>query len=215
RGDEHGVEGVVAVLLELGSDRLLLVVAALLRRRIVRARLGQVLADADPGRELTVQCLAEEEVHHHHQRRSGEEEGAGVEQREPDPDPRVPPGPPFGHGMRYPAPGTVSMTGGSPSLRRVIMMANRATPVNGGPCSPHAFSNSCSAETTPPSACKSSASTANSLRDNPTGWPSRVTVRRCGSRRRPARSSTGGAAGRARRPRAWTRATSSAKSNGL
>ena len=48
-----------------------------------------------------------------------------------------------------------------------------------------------------------------------TGSPDTVTSRVAGSNRRSAHSSTGPAASGGRRCRAWTRATSSVKSNGL
>src|SRR5438128_828281 len=116
-----------------------------------------------------VDDLPKGEIHQRDERHAGEEERPGVEQREPDPDRRRPPAAWGGHGMRYPVPGMVSMIGGSPSFRRTIIMVNRTTPVNGSMCSSHAFSRSCSAETTPPSARSSSARTANSFRDSPTG----------------------------------------------
>src|SRR5919204_6681166 len=116
-----------------------------------------------------IQRVSEGEIHDSDQGGAGEEERPGIEQREPGPDSGSPPA--F-HEMRYPAPGMVWITGGSPSLRRSIMMVNRTTPVKGSMCSSQAFSRSCSAETTPPSARRSSASTANSLRDKGTCCPS-------------------------------------------
>jgi hypothetical protein len=77
-------------------------------------------------------------------------------------------------------------------LRRTFITVKRTTLVNGSTCSSHAFSSSCSAEATPPSARISSSSTANSLRDSSTGCSPRMTVRRWVSRRMPARSRTGG-----------------------
>src|SRR6266536_6338129 len=106
-----------------------------------------------------IERVPEVEVHESDDGGAGEEERPRVQQGEPDPDSGLPP--PC-HGMRYPAPGRVWMTGGSPSFRRSIMIVNRTTPVNGSMCSSQAFSSSCSAETTPPSARRSSASTANS-----------------------------------------------------
>src|SRR5438093_12908578 len=118
---------------------------ALLRGRSGRVRLRQVLGDADPRGDLTVQSLAQEEVHDPDQRRPRQEESPGVEQGETEADGGTPrPAARGGHGMRYPTPGTVSMTGGSPSFRRSIMTVNRTTPVNGSAGSSHAFSRSCS-----------------------------------------------------------------------
>lgn len=94
-------------------------------------------------------------------------------------------------------------------------MVRRTTPVNGSACSSHAFSSSRSAETSAPSARISSVRTANSFFDSGTYRPFLNTSRRAGSRVIPARRSTGGTAGRERRPSAWTRAASSAKANGL
>src|SRR6266540_5507629 len=95
------------------------------------ARFRQVLGDANPGRHLTVEGLAQDDVHDRYQRGAGEEERAGVEQGQTQADRRTPPAACVRHGMRYPAPGTVSMIGGSPSFRRSVMMMKRTTPVNG------------------------------------------------------------------------------------
>src|SRR4029450_348917 len=158
--------------------------------------------------------LGDQGVGHAQQQHAGEQEQAAVDQRQPGADGQ--PGEPgWRHGIRYPTPASVTTTGGPPSLRRSLRTVIRTAWVNGSACSSHAFSNSCSAETTPPSARSSSASTANSLRDSGTYRPLRYTSRRCGSRRIPARCRIGGAAGRARRPSATTRAASSANANGL
>ncbi len=61
-----------------------------------------------------------------------------------------------GHGSRYPAPVTVSTSGGSPSLRRSVMTVTRTTLVSGSMFSSQTFSRSCSALTTVPSARRSS-----------------------------------------------------------
>src|SRR6266511_4730633 len=92
----------------------------------------------------------DEEVHQEYQHDAGEQEQPAVEQGEAHPQPR------WSHGIRYPAPGTVSIGGGSPSLRRSVMMVTRTTWVNGSMFSSHAFSSSCSADTTAPSARSSS-----------------------------------------------------------
>ena len=72
------------------------------------------------------------------------------------------------HRIRYPTPGSVISTGGSPSFRRNFRIVIRTACVNGSAFSSHAFSSSCSADTAVPSARSNSASTANSLRDNGT-----------------------------------------------
>src|SRR5215472_3156522 len=201
RGDEHRVQGGVALSLELRPERTL--------------HVGRQVLQAAGRARLVVEDLPQEEIYQRDQDRAGKEERSGVEEGESDPDRGAPPAAWGDHGMRYPLPWMVSMTGGSPSFRRTIIIVNQTTPVNGSACSSHARSRSCSAETTPPSARSSSARTANSFRDSPSGRPSRVTVCRYGSSRMPARSRTGGAAGRARLPSAWTRAVSSANANGL
>ena len=117
--------------------------------------------------------------------------------------------------IRYPAPTTVSITAGSPSLRRNVITVTRTVVVNGSAFSSHTRSRSSSLDTTPPSAASRTSSTPNSLRVNSTGLPSRAAVRRAGSNSMPAARRIGGVAGVDRRPRARTLATSSAKANGL
>src|SRR5581483_11423287 len=107
---------------------------------------------------------------------------------------------------RYPTPGTVSITAGSPSFLRSVIIVTRTTLVNGSMCSSQACSRSCSELTTAPSARSSTSRTANSLRVSSTGLPSRSTSRRPGSSWMPERSRTGGSGAEARRPSARTRA---------
>jgi hypothetical protein len=59
-----------------------------------------VLGDADPRRELVVEGLAEDEVHDGDQGCSGEEEGEGVQRREPQPDGRTRAARRHGHPIR-------------------------------------------------------------------------------------------------------------------
>lgn len=54
--------------------------------------------------------------------------------------------------MRYPDPGTVSMTCGSPSFLRSLTIVVRTVFVNGSMCSSHTFSSRSSAETSAPRA---------------------------------------------------------------
>lgn len=105
--------------------------------------------------------------------------------------------------------------GGSPSLRRRVMTVTRTTLVKGSVFSSHAFSSSCSAETTAPSLRIRTSRTANSLGASWISCSSRKTSRRLGSSLMPARSSTGGSAAVVRRPRARTRAVSSLKAKGF
>src|SRR5262249_17675314 len=131
---------------------------------------------------------------------AGQQEQPAVQGGQPQPQ-RGP------HRIRYPTPGTVSITGGSPSLPRSVITVIRTLLVNGAACSSHAFSSSRSALTTAPSACSSTSSTANSLRDSGRKRPCRLAWCSGTSSVTPARCSTGGSAGRTRRPSAWIRAT--------
>src|SRR6266568_2571679 len=63
RGNEHGVEGVVSVPLELGAQRLLRLVGCLLRAWFGGSRCWQVLGDAGPRCQLTVEGRPQVEVH--------------------------------------------------------------------------------------------------------------------------------------------------------
>src|ERR1700722_18727689 len=87
--------------------------------------------------------------------------------------------------------------------------------VNGTAISPHPRSSSSSAETARPPAASRHSSTANSRGLRSSRRPPRSATRRAGSSRRSPALSTGGTAGADRRASARTRATSSAKANGL
>src|SRR6185369_7199538 len=196
-------------------DQRLLVRLHLLRGgRVVRRRGGGLAQRRDVGL-LGVDHLSHQAVRHAEQGPTGDQEQSGEQQRQANTDGQ--PGHPAGcvHAMRYPTPVTVCTTSGSPSLRRSVITVTRSTLVNGSTFSSQAFSSRNSALTTAPSARSSSSSTLNSLRDTAIGRSFRNTSRRLGSSRSPARLSTGGGAGRERRPRARTRAVSSARANGL
>src|SRR5207248_11644147 len=108
------------------------------------------------------QCALYRQVVDHDQGQPGQQEQPTVPRGQPGPKRQA-----FHRAPnRYPAPGTVSITGGSPSLRRNVITATRTALVNGSACSSHAFSSSSSALTTVPSARISTVSTANSLGDS-------------------------------------------------
>src|SRR5262245_66385328 len=85
----------------------------------------------DLGGELTVEGVCQIEIQQGDEDGPGQQQRRGIVQGEPDADGGVP----AVHGSRYPVPETVSITGGSPSLRRRFMMVNRTTLVNGSVCS--------------------------------------------------------------------------------
>src|SRR3569833_893097 len=159
--------------------------------------------------ELVVEAVLDDDVQDGEQGDAGEEEQSAVE------DGQAVAQAPALHRIRYPAPGTVSMRGGSPSLRRSRIMVTRTVLLNGSMFSSHAFSSSRCTETTPPPARSSSVRTANSLMARSIGRPSRVTWCWWLSRRRPLRSRIGPSGGAVRRVSAWTRAASSTRAKGL
>src|SRR6516162_6243713 len=77
------------------------------------------------------------------------------------------------HGITYPVPVTVWITGGSPSLRRSLLIVMRTTLVNGSVNSSQARSRSSSALTTAPSAASRISSTASSFLDRSSRSPRR------------------------------------------
>src|SRR4051794_29652861 len=72
---------------------------------------------------------------------------------------------------RYPAPLTVSITGGSPSFRRSVITDMRTVLVNGSTFSSHTRLSSSSGLTTAPSALISTSSTPNSFGVSSTARP--------------------------------------------
>src|SRR5690606_29938651 len=212
-----------------------------LRRRRPRGQPHRAHLDHEPLAERP----GDEQVADPQQRRSGGEEQHAVQQGEPraqaqpvpqrhparrrppaggpppEPPPvpgALPPHPPEqaegGH-SRYPRPGTFSISGGGPSLRRSEVTVTRSTPLPGSANSSQTRLRSSAAGTRSPCARISSCSRSNSLRVSVISRPSRVTGRRAGSSRTPHRSSTAGTPRGARRPRVRTRATSSANANGF
>src|SRR5581483_12370801 len=87
-------------------------------------------ADVGGGRRLR----GDQQVRDAEQCHAGDQEQAAVDERQPGAD-----GQPV-HGIRYPTPGSVSTTGGSPNLRRSLKMVIRTALVNGSALSSHAFS---------------------------------------------------------------------------
>jgi hypothetical protein len=111
--------------------------------------------------------------------------------------------------------GTVSISGGSPSLPRSRLMVAFTVVVNGSAASSQTRSSSSSVGTARLRAASRYSSTANSLGVSSSRTPPRVATRRAGSSSRSSWVSTVGSAGWERRPIARTRATSSAYANGL
>ena len=107
------------------------------------------------------------------------------------------------------------MTGGSPSLARSRRIVVLTAVVNGSAASSQTRSSSSSAETTRPAAASRHSRTANSFGLSSSRRPARDATRRAGVEAQVPGCSTGGNGAAARRPSARTRATSSAKSNGL
>src|SRR5207247_8499761 len=167
------------------------------------------------------QRLVDQQPGEHEQQQRPADQQDPVDQRQPQPDRR--PQPPTAprvinrHGTttRYPAPTTVSISGGSPSFFRSVITVTRTVVVNGSALASQTRSSSSSLDTTAPRALTSSSRMPNSLRVSSSGLPARVTARLAWSSTRSPSVSTGGATGDDRRPSARTRATSSSKANGL
>src|SRR5215469_15696516 len=103
--------------------------------------------------------MTDEPVGGRNQYPAHDQEQPGTGQRDPGPD--APDSAP--HGTRYPPPMTVSMSGGSPSLRRNRITVTATALVNGSANSSQTCSSSCSALITPPSATSSTSRTPSSL----------------------------------------------------
>src|SRR5580700_2201095 len=94
--------------------------------------------------------------------------------------------------MRYPDLGSVSMSGGSPSLARSRLTVIFTAAVNGSAFSSHARSSSSSAETVRPPAASSNSSTPNSFGARSSGRPARQAMRRAVSTTTSPQHRTGG-----------------------
>src|SRR5262249_32922439 len=125
----------------------------------------QVLDLGGVPRQPVLQALPHQQLRRAEQGHARDQQQSAVEDGEPDPDRGA------AHGTRYPTPGTVSTTGGSPSLRRSLITVTRTMFVKGSTFSSQARSRRSSAETTAPQARSSSARTANSLFARGTGRP--------------------------------------------
>jgi hypothetical protein len=109
-----------------------------------------------------------------------------------------------GGASRYSLPTTVSISGGSPSLRRSRATVTETMLLNGSRWAFHTCSSSSSALTTRPSAASSSSRMPNSLRVGDSAWVPRLARCRARSTVRSPRHTIGGADG-ARRPSAHPR----------
>src|SRR5262249_35017763 len=92
-------------------------------------------------------------------------EQPGIEERQPRPH-----GQPWDAHSRYPLPTTVSISGGSPSLRRSRATVTETMLLNGSRLASPTCSSSSSALTTRPSAARSSSTIRNSLRGRDSAW---------------------------------------------
>src|ERR1700726_801544 len=90
--------------------------------------------------------LRNEDVADSHDDRPAHGEQAGVQQGQPGPD-----GQPHAAHIRYPLPTTVSISGGSPSLRRSRAIVTETMLLNGSAYASHTCSSSSSALTRAPS----------------------------------------------------------------
>src|SRR5581483_12153578 len=116
--------------------------------------------------------------------------------------------------IRYPLPITVSISGGSPSLRRSRVIVTETMLLNESTSASHTCSSNTSALTRAPSAASSISRIPNSLRVSESARVPRLARCRARSTLRSPRRTTGGIDG-VRRESARTRATSSANTNGL
>ena len=123
--------------------------------------------------------------------RPADGEQAGVEQGQAGADgqPRA-----AAH-IRYPLPTTVSISGGSPSLRRSRVIVTETMLLNGSTSASHTCSSSSSALTRAPSAASSISRIPNSLRVSESGREPRLARCRARSTVRSPRRRTGGADG--------------------
>src|SRR5262249_46144534 len=152
---------------------------------------------------------ADDDVADREQDRAGEQENRGVPGGEPQANRRS------HHGIRYPEPVTVSISGGSPSLRRSRARVTRTVLSNGSNRSSQRRRRRTSVLSTRPSARRSVSSRSNSRGGSLTGRPALLPERRPGSSARTPRSSMGGAGLGFRRARARRRAPSSSSTTGF